>query len=135
MPLLTGAFTSSGELSSTGGIVPATAQISLQQGTTSSGATLDLDQNVTGSITLTGSSCISSGTIAAANGFLFGTAVQAEFTMNDGSKMMLLGEISATDASQFRASLLTVSSGSCNLGTGFIPVNDYPVTFNTFTKQ
>ena len=132
MPLLSGTFAETGNFQQSGVLTPVTIKMELQQGGTVAG-TLPYEDDVTGTIAVTGSSCLTSGTIpSTGGGIIEGSDVQLQFTMNDGSVLLFLGEVSATDTSQFTGSLLTVTTGSCNNGIKFIPPSTY---LGVYTKQ
>jgi hypothetical protein len=137
MPLLNGNFKSTGLLRQGGVVTPATVTVSLQQGGVV-GTTLPYEDDVTGTILVQGSSCLTSGAIpSAGGGIIEGTDVQLEFVMNDGSILLLAGEINALDSTQFSVFISTTLSGSCGGGISFVPVT-YPTyggVYNTFTKQ
>jgi hypothetical protein len=81
MPLLNGNFKSTGLLRQGGVVTPATVTVSLQQGGVV-GTTLPYEDDVTGTILVQGSSCLTSGAIpSAGGGIIEGTDVQLEFVM------------------------------------------------------
>ncbi len=98
MPV-TGTYAATGTLSSqgSGGATPVTIAATFQQGAVGvpSTSTRVNSQNIlNGNIAVQGSPCFSSGTINPMEGAVVGAFVQAEYTMNDGSKLLVSGYIS-----------------------------------------
>ena len=98
----------------------------LKQGATLAGAALS-NLPLSGNITFTGSSCLTSGTpassssglsaglpVSTTSGAVEGNTIIAIYLMNDGSQIALEGSIAATDDSKILATLLTVQPGTCN---------------------
>ncbi len=89
----------------------------LQQGGTigSTGATSNLA--LSGTMTVSSSTCITSGTTLAApaGGFVEGAQVGTTFTMNDGSTVLLDGQVTSMTGSTISALLITTKQGSCGL--------------------
>jgi hypothetical protein len=141
MPALSGAYTSSGDLLQSNVLTPVTMTLTLQQEALKSSSYPESGQAVSGSITIQGSSCLTSGTIQAASlsttpaGSLGGTDLELYFSMNDGSQLLLTGTVSATDASQFVGTMRTYLYGACNSSTTFVPSMYPTVVSDTFLKQ
>jgi hypothetical protein len=136
MPLLSGTFTGTGTLQVVGTTAQpaATIQMALTQGntTTLNGTTLPFYEVEAGTMTVQGSSCLTTGTMSSSttNGFVTGNTVNLYFTMNDGSILFFIGSIINSTSSQLYGTLTTTKTGSCNLGTTFNTIVGAP----TFTK-
>ena len=143
IPLLNGTYTGT----TSGALLPPSPSLSisttLRQSasvTTSAGTTYLSDILLSGSISVAGSSCLTSGTpynrgssiasplpVPVYSGYVEGNTVNAMYQMNDNSIISLFGSISKTDASQIIGSLITVQAGTCNTNLFSTPV--------TLTKQ
>jgi hypothetical protein len=96
-----------------------TVKLALQQGGTvgtSQLSTLPLS----GTITVGNSTCITSGTTTGApiKGFVEGAQIGAVFTMNDGSTVLLDGQVTSLTGSPLSAILITTNPGTCGLSFG-----------------
>jgi hypothetical protein len=77
-------------------------------------------QNVlSGSIVVEGSPCFSSGTIKPMGAQVFGSFLQAEYAMNDGSTILASGYIRDTSVSTIEVGSFLVNGGSCDKEFGF----------------
>ncbi len=85
-----------------------------QQGVVLPGATASSPEALAGSVQIAGSTCFQTGTAAgtAGSGLLGNTLVTA-FTLNDGSKMQLLGDTEDAAASRLVLRDLIFSGGAC----------------------
>ena len=72
-------------------------------------------QNVlSGSITVQGTSCFTKGTLSLGQGSVDGGFVQAQFAMDDGSRLFLTGAIEDTAVSKVKLENLLVVGGQCD---------------------
>jgi hypothetical protein len=79
---------------------------------------------LTGTITVSGVSCFSHGTMTSNTiNFIDGTRVTMNFTMDDGSRLALLGSFAGADESKVQLTALSVGT-ACNLASS-----------TTFTRQ
>jgi len=77
-------------------------------------------QNVlSGSLTVEGSPCITSGTIKPMGAQVVGSSVQANYAMNDGSTVFVSGYIQDTSVSTIKLGSFLVNGGSCDKEFGF----------------
>ena len=123
MPV-TGTYAATGTLSSQGlsGSTPVTITATFQQGAigASSTSTKVNSQNVlNGNIAVQGSPCFSSGTINSMEGAVFGSSVQAVYTMNDGSELFVSGYIRDATVSTIELVGFLVNGGQCDKEFGF----------------
>jgi hypothetical protein len=123
MPV-TGTYAATGALSSQGssGSSPVTITATFQQGAIGvpSTSTRVNSQNVlTGSIAVQGSPCFSGGTINPMEGVVLGNLVQAQYTMNDGSELFVVGYIHDASVSTIKLVGFLVTGGQCDKASGF----------------
>ncbi|HEY4380860.1 MAG TPA: hypothetical protein VGN01_10980 [Acidobacteriaceae bacterium] len=114
---VTGTFQGQSTLGATSGGTPVSISIVLQQGTTNSLPTFSsiTSQNaLSGSITVQGTSCFTSGTLALGDGAVYGGLVEAGFTMNDGSRFLVTGAIDDTAVSKIQLESALVAGGQCD---------------------
>jgi hypothetical protein len=69
---------------------------------------------LSGTITVSGFPCFTSGTASVPDGWVSGSFFEARFTMNDGSTLLLSGDIGDTSSSSIILNSLAVSGGGCN---------------------
>jgi len=125
-----GSIALNNQYSSLSQLVP--AKISLQQGgyPVVPGSTSPLYSNLflSGTITLSNSSCVTSGTTTGASiqSFVEGSTVVANFVMNDGSTAFMVGQITTQDASSLSVELNTITPGTC--AQLFFTSPSFPVT-------
>lgn len=140
IPLLNGTW--SGSVTQLLNSTALTASVALKQGGSinASGATVTSNLPLSGTLTIRGSSCLTTGTAngisssltsgfgtTAAAGAVEGNTLIESFTMNDGSVVALEGSIAATDASKLVVAFVTLTPGSCN--------SNFTTTTATLTKQ
>jgi len=123
MPV-TGTYAATGILSSQGssGSTPVTITATFRQGAVgvASTSTRVNSQNIlNGNIAVQGSPCFSSGTINPMDGSVLGSFVQAEYTMNDGSELLVSGYIHDASVSAIELAGFVVSGGQCDKDFGF----------------
>jgi hypothetical protein len=121
---VTGTYAATGTLSSQGlsSSTPVTITATFQQGAigASSTSTKVNSQNVlNGNIAVQGSPCFSSGTINSMEGAVFGSSVQAVYTMNDGSELFVVGYIHDASVSTIKLVGFLVTGGQCDKASGF----------------
>jgi len=126
-PLITGTYAGNavlGSLSSTT-TYPITVKTNLQQGGyIGSGTTSSYSEVLlTGTIAITGSPCLSSGTStgAVSPGGVSGNSVLATFLMNDGSTFIMSGPVTSMDISKMQVSFFTLGAGTCNSNSIGLP--------------
>ncbi len=118
IPQLTGTFTSmGGSITGSSGSVSATAVLQqgapLYEGGRSTGVSSEL--GLAGSVQVTGFSCFSKGTVSTAlPSEVEGSRILINFTMDDGSTLMLLGSLGNVQATQVLVPLIQVTGGNCN---------------------
>jgi hypothetical protein len=119
LPFLTGTFAASTAINGPTSL-PITLKTNLQQGgyETTAGATLYSNIVLGGTIAITGSPCLTSGTTTGASlpSAIEGNTVAVNYLMNDGSTLALTGAISSVDSSTLKVTFGTISAGSCNTG-------------------
>jgi hypothetical protein len=95
---------------------PITVRANLQQGGYLAGGSTFNNGVLGGTIAITGSPCLTSGTTTGSPsaGAVEGNTVLAIFTMNDGSTLEMLGSISSMDSTKLQVSFLTTAAGTCN---------------------
>jgi hypothetical protein len=72
-------------------------------------------QNVlSGSITVQGTSCFTKGSLSLGQGFVAGGFVEAQFVMDDGSKLFFTAAIEDMAASKIKLSSMLVMGGQCD---------------------
>jgi hypothetical protein len=123
MPV-TGTYAASGTLSSQGSSGSTLVRITatFQQGAVGvpSTSTRVNSQNIlNGNIVVQGSPCFSSGAINPMEGAVLGGFVQAEYTMNDGSELLVSGYIHDASVSTIELVSFLVSGGQCDKEFGF----------------
>ncbi len=69
---------------------------------------------LSGTISVKGSTCFSSGTAKIPSGSVFGSRVDAQFAMDDGSILFLNGTIKDTAMSAITVTSILVNGGTCN---------------------
>jgi hypothetical protein len=92
-------------------------KFALQQGATSTTSGTYSNLPLTGTLTVSNSTCITSGTSTGApsGGFVEGAQIGVNFLMNDGSAVLLDGQVNSQTGSVISAILFTTKSGTCNL--------------------
>jgi hypothetical protein len=75
---------------------------------------IDSQNVLSGSITVQGASCFTSGTLALGSGQINGGFVQAQFSMNDGSSLHFDGAIEDVAASTLQLTSVLAVGGQCN---------------------
>ena len=121
---VSGSYAGTASVAASGSLtgLPVSVTGALQQGipiTNSYGDVLQTNVSLGGTLTVKGSSCLTSGVplaTAGVQGGVEGTIIFANFQMNDGSTVEMLGSIASMDASRLSVSFLTTSAGSCGLG-------------------
>jgi hypothetical protein len=118
VPSVTGAYAATASLGSplNGLLQSVGLKFALQQGATLiSNANTNLP--LTGSLTVSNSTCVTSGTTTGSQlaGFVEGSQVGATFLMNDGSTVLMDGQIINTNGSVISAILFTTNPGTCGL--------------------
>ena len=74
---------------------------------------------LSGTITVTGSTCFTSGTADIPAGYVFGDGVNANFAMNDGSTLLVFGGVTDLAAATIRLTTLSVMGGACDGWSGY----------------
>lgn len=120
---VTGTFSGSGSL---GALSPnATMTFTLHQGGPSTLdppagiAVIDSVNAVTGSISLQGTPCATTGTMDIPAGVLLGNSLAATFTMNDGSHLLLRGTVDDPAVPSLHVQSVLISGGPCDKTFGF----------------
>jgi hypothetical protein len=120
---VSGTYSGSGSVLGGSSSLPIVASVSLQQGSPlySNGTPTSSAFGLAGSIQLQGLSCFSKGTTSTTlPSTLEGNEVFAEFTMDDGSRLELVGDITDTSANTLSLHTFLVASGNC-AGTYIAP--------------
>jgi hypothetical protein len=78
------------------------------------GSAINSVSALSGTISVQGFSCFSSGTASIGSGYVFGDSFQLEFMMDDGSKLSMDGSLLDTAGSAIQVRGLLVVGGSCN---------------------
>jgi hypothetical protein len=114
---VTGTFAGSANLGTVSSGSPINLSVVLQQGSAGfvTAPNFVNSQNVlSGSITVQGTSCFTKGTLSLGQGSLDGGLVQAQFAMDDGSRLLLTGAIEDTAVSKVKLDSLLVVGGQCD---------------------
>ncbi len=114
---VTGTFAGSTNFGTSSNHSPLTVNLILQQGSPGfvTAPNFTDSQNVlSGSITVQGTSCFSSGSLALGKGQINGGFIQALFTMNDGSTLHFDCAIEDTAATTVQLTSILVVGGQCN---------------------
>jgi hypothetical protein len=69
---------------------------------------------LSGTISVKGSTCFSSGTAKIPSGSVFGSRIEAQFTMDDGSTLLLNGTIMDAATSTIAVTSILIEGGTCN---------------------
>ncbi|WP_433972430.1 hypothetical protein [Tunturiibacter lichenicola] len=119
-PLVSGVYVGAGSSPSVPGAPgkPVTFQVSLQQGgivtNSSTGISTPSSSVLTGSIQVSGSSCLSSGTIGPTPpGSVEGNLMTANFAMNDGSSLNFQGALKDSTEETITSLFVVVTGGKC----------------------
>jgi hypothetical protein len=119
---LTATYSGTGTLS--GSSVPVTIAAVLTQGGPSSlnlpNVPVTSENVISGTLTVRGSPCFTSGTMTQLSGALFGNLFQLNFKMNDGSTMFLSGTIGDVDAGTLTLMFANVQGGACDKVSGLM---------------
>jgi hypothetical protein len=119
IPLIGGTFAGTTTLAPFGSPpVPVTVTTNLLQGgnVTNGSSTLYSAVFLGGTIAIAGSPCFTSGTSSGAVprvGAVEGNTVIAQFLMNDGSTLEMIGSISSVDSTRLQVSFLLTGTGTC----------------------
>jgi hypothetical protein len=108
--------------------VPATLQMTLQQGGPSSLdpsllGTLDSVNALSGTISLQGTPCATTGTLSIPSGAVFGSDVAGMFVMSDGSHLTFHGSLADPSSSTIDLALLSITGGPCDRWFGSLNTN------------
>jgi hypothetical protein len=118
-PSVTGAYSATAGLGNPlNGLVQSVGlKFALQQGASLTTSGIYSNLPLTGTLTVTNSTCITSGTSTGAPlaGFVEGAQIGENFLMNDGSTVLLDGQVATLNGSTISAILITTNSGTCNL--------------------
>jgi len=118
---VTGTFTGTGALA--GSSLPVTLSATLQQGVPGGmsivGTPLIGENLISGTISVSGSPCFTSGTITPGDGVLHGNYASLTFTMNNGSLMFMSADVADTKTSSLTTTHLAVLGGACDKDDGF----------------
>jgi hypothetical protein len=82
-------------------------------------AVIDSVNAVTGSISLQGTPCATTGTMDIPAGVLLGNSLAATFTMNDGSHLLLRGTVDDPAVPSLHVQSVLISGGPCDKTFGF----------------
>ena len=121
-----GIFSGTGSLGPSGAVslTPVTLAITLQQGGPASldpplgNSPVNSVNALSGTISIKGSTCFTGGTATTPHGSVFGNRIDAQFTMDDGSTLLLNGSVNDTEASTIVLTSMLVNGGSCNGWSG-----------------
>jgi hypothetical protein len=69
---------------------------------------------LSGTISISGSTCFSNGTAKIPSGSVFGNRLDAQFAMDDGSMLLLTGTVKDTTSSTIVLTSILVNGGACN---------------------
>jgi hypothetical protein len=114
---VTGTYDGSVSFGNNSGSTPLKVSLVLQQGSPGFVTTpnhIDSQNVLSGSITVQGASCFTSGTLALGSGQINGGFVQAQFAMNDGSSLHFDGAIEDVAASTLQLTSILAVGGQCN---------------------
>lgn len=119
---VTGTFTGTGSLGPPNSVIltAPTLTIMFQQGGPSTldppagSSPVNSVSALSGTITVGGSSCFTSGVANIPSGSVIGDLVDTQFTMNDGSRLLLTGRIADPAVSSIRLNSILVNGGLCD---------------------
>jgi len=128
-PLVGGVYTgTASSTTSVNGVSTTTTmalQVTLQQGGSrtdpATGHTVTTNTALTGSIKVQGSPCFSSGTMGSVSPVgVLGNEVNAAFTMDDGSTLVLIGTLTDASEAKIATDIVLIQGGHCG-GNGTFP--------------
>jgi hypothetical protein len=119
---VTGTFSGTGSLGSPNShiVTAPILTITLQQGGPASldpplgNSLVNSASALSGTISVAGFPCFTTGTANIPSGSVIGDLVDAQFTMNDGSRLLLIGSIPDPSVASIRLTSLLVNGGGCN---------------------
>lgn len=114
---VTGTFAGSVNFGTGSNNSPLRLSLALQQGSPGFATTpnyIDSQNVLSGSITVQGTSCFTTGTLALGKGQVNGGFVQGQFAMDDGSSLHFDGAIGDTAVSRVQLTSILVVGGQCN---------------------
>lgn len=114
---VTGTFAGSANLGTVSSGTPVSLSVVLQQGSAGFVTTpnfIDSQNVLSGTITVQGTSCFTKGTLSLGQGLVAGGFVQAQFAMDDGSKLLVTAAIEDTAVSKLKLSSFLVVGGQCD---------------------
>ncbi len=119
MPIqpVTGTFAGSASLGTVSNGSPVNLSVVLQQGSAGfvTAPNFVNSQNVlSGSITVQGTSCFTKGSLSLGQGLVAGGFVQAQFAMDDGSRLDFTGAVEDTAVSKIKLNSFLVVGGQCD---------------------
>jgi hypothetical protein len=114
---VTGTFAGSANLGTGSSGSPVNLSIVLQQGSAGfvTAPNFVNSQNVlSGSIAVQGTSCFTKGSLSLGQGSVDGGSVEAQFVMDDGSKLFFTAAIEDTATSKIKLNVMSVAGGQCD---------------------
>jgi hypothetical protein len=113
---VTGTFRGAGSLGAPNSAtsVPITLTAVLTQGGPEGVSPVNSVGGLSGTISISGSTCFSNGTTKIPSGSVSGDRIDAQFAMDDGSALLLLGSVKDTASSTIALTSIVVNGGACN---------------------